>query len=194
MVLDFVTCLSKRFGILVGDLGYLGGRVPVAPGTSGTSSTRWRAPSIKRRLPDAGDHSTVRSPGRPEQLSINQSLQLLSHAMASVDPEALSPTPVGLAPSSSTDTSNTNLAQPQSTAPATRSGSSVAPIACLACRSKHLKCDGANPCARCAAHKLECSFVRSRRGYKGPRRVKAASGAPDSPGLYAAAISSFLTC
>ncbi|EKJ73560.1 hypothetical protein FPSE_06178 [Fusarium pseudograminearum CS3096] len=42
--------------------------------------------------------------------------------------------------------------------------------ACLACRSKHLKCDGVNPCSRCVTSGSECVYVASRRGYKGPRR------------------------
>ncbi|XWW93559.1 hypothetical protein V2A60_001493 [Cordyceps javanica] len=44
------------------------------------------------------------------------------------------------------------------------------PAACLACRSKHLKCDGQNPCARCQGSGSECIYVASRRGYKGPRK------------------------
>ncbi|POR37884.1 Uncharacterized protein TPAR_01909 [Tolypocladium paradoxum] len=47
---------------------------------------------------------------------------------------------------------------------------STVPAACLACRSKHLKCDGQNPCARCVSSQSECVYVASRRGYKGPRR------------------------
>lgn len=37
-------------------------------------------------------------------------------------------------------------------------------------RSKHLKCDGGNPCSRCVSTELECVYIASRRGYKGPRR------------------------
>ncbi|KAF4990677.1 hypothetical protein FGRMN_8349 [Fusarium graminum] len=44
------------------------------------------------------------------------------------------------------------------------------PAACLACRAKHLKCDGVNPCSRCMSSGSECIYVASRRGYKGPRR------------------------
>ncbi|KAG9253914.1 N-terminal binuclear Zn cluster-containing/DNA binding domain-containing protein [Emericellopsis atlantica] len=50
------------------------------------------------------------------------------------------------------------------------------PTACLACRSKHLKCDGARPCARCRASGSDCAFVASRRGYKGPKRGGAGGG------------------
>ncbi|KAK4210944.1 hypothetical protein QBC37DRAFT_22777 [Rhypophila decipiens] len=44
------------------------------------------------------------------------------------------------------------------------------PAACLACRGKHLKCDGATPCSRCTSSNSECIYVASRRGYKGPRK------------------------
>ncbi|GKT52075.1 uncharacterized protein ColSpa_12256 [Colletotrichum spaethianum] len=49
------------------------------------------------------------------------------------------------------------------------------PAACLGCRGKHLKCDGQNPCSRCLSSQSECIYVASRRGYKGPRRNKAAN-------------------
>ncbi|KAL6851028.1 hypothetical protein ACO1O0_008154 [Amphichorda felina] len=42
--------------------------------------------------------------------------------------------------------------------------------ACLACRNKHLKCDGSHPCSRCVGSGSDCAYVASRRGYKGPRR------------------------
>ncbi|KAH8890312.1 hypothetical protein GQ53DRAFT_868197 [Thozetella sp. PMI_491] len=42
--------------------------------------------------------------------------------------------------------------------------------ACLACREKHLKCDGCSPCSRCIVSYSECVYVASRRGYKGPRK------------------------
>jgi Fungal Zn(2)-Cys(6) binuclear cluster domain/Fungal specific transcription factor domain len=44
------------------------------------------------------------------------------------------------------------------------------PSACVQCRSKHLKCDGLSPCTRCSSNSFECLYVRSRRGFKGPRR------------------------
>lgn len=48
---------------------------------------------------------------------------------------------------------------------------STVSAACLGCRSKHLKCDGMNPCSRCSSDRVECVYVRSRRGYKGPRKA-----------------------
>ncbi|KAI5787294.1 hypothetical protein EDC01DRAFT_182023 [Geopyxis carbonaria] len=49
-------------------------------------------------------------------------------------------------------------------------------LACTECRSRHLKCDAGTPtCSRCAADKRECSYVKSRRGWKGTRRKKVAA-------------------
>lgn len=42
-----------------------------------------------------------------------------------------------------------------------------APLACLECRRKHLKCDGGTPvCGRCIKAQTECQWAPSRRGYK----------------------------
>ncbi|KAI2465332.1 hypothetical protein F4781DRAFT_438931 [Annulohypoxylon bovei var. microspora] len=66
-----------------------------------------------------------------------------------------------------------------------RSPPNTVQAACLACRGKHLKCDGRNPCSRCLASESECRYVASRRGYKGPRRNAALNPnkrhASDSP-------------
>lgn len=43
-----------------------------------------------------------------------------------------------------------------------------APLACTNCRKKHQRCDGRQPtCARCAGKSLQCSYMPSRRGYRG---------------------------
>ncbi|KAL4886674.1 hypothetical protein BJY04DRAFT_228462 [Aspergillus karnatakaensis] len=53
-------------------------------------------------------------------------------------------------------------------------------LACLLCRHKHLKCDGATPvCSRCLAAGTECQYTPSRRGYKGPSKKRRAN--PSSP-------------
>jgi Fungal Zn(2)-Cys(6) binuclear cluster domain/Fungal specific transcription factor domain len=45
------------------------------------------------------------------------------------------------------------------------------PKACLACRNKHVKCDGRIPvCTRCSSTGADCTYVESRRGYRGPKR------------------------
>jgi len=56
------------------------------------------------------------------------------------------------------------------------------PSACVQCRSKHLKCDGLNPCTRCISNSFECIYVRSRRGFKGPRK-NAQNRANSLPGV-----------
>lgn len=37
-------------------------------------------------------------------------------------------------------------------------------LACLPCRSRHLKCDGKQPCSRCADVAKQCMYAQSRRG------------------------------
>ncbi|EEA21474.1 hypothetical protein TMatcc_009115 [Talaromyces marneffei ATCC 18224] len=50
------------------------------------------------------------------------------------------------------------------------------PLACLACRQKHLKCDGRQPiCGRCQSGELACEYTPSRRGYKGPSKKRRAN-------------------
>ena len=45
------------------------------------------------------------------------------------------------------------------------------PLACTECRSRHLKCDAGTPsCGRCVTDARECTYVKSRRGWKGSRR------------------------
>lgn len=47
------------------------------------------------------------------------------------------------------------------------SSSRPAPVACLECRDRHLKCDGVRPvCGRCTASNAVCHFTPSRRGRK----------------------------
>lgn len=47
------------------------------------------------------------------------------------------------------------------------SSSRPAPLACLECRDRHLKCDGVKPvCGRCTASNAVCHFTPSRRGRK----------------------------
>lgn len=62
------------------------------------------------------------------------------------------------------------------------------PSACVQCRSKHLKCDGSSPCSRCSVNNFECVYVRSRRGFKGPRRN--GSGVQSKTSAAAAAVQS----
>lgn len=50
-----------------------------------------------------------------------------------------------------------------------QSRASVA-VACVPCRSRHLKCDGGVRCSRCRADNAECTYIKSRRGWKGKRK------------------------
>ncbi|KAK3902059.1 proline utilization trans-activator [Staphylotrichum tortipilum] len=104
----------------------------------------------------------------------------LSVASTDGSPSASSDSP-GTATSISSATTDARLGQPA--APPS------VPAACLACRGKHLKCDGSTPCSRCLASSTECLYVPSRRGYKGPKRNTAhnphkrhASSSPPYPG------------
>ncbi|KAK0512059.1 hypothetical protein JMJ35_005187 [Cladonia borealis] len=57
-------------------------------------------------------------------------------------------------------------------------------LACIACRRRHLKCNGEMPvCKRCQDTGNECNYQQSRRGYKGPRKVAKATvnGDENSP-------------
>ncbi|KAK9237320.1 hypothetical protein V1525DRAFT_404438, partial [Lipomyces kononenkoae] len=56
------------------------------------------------------------------------------------------------------------LQQPESIPPISTTSVSAA---CLACRSRHLKCDAGIPaCQRCRQNNRECVYVKSRRGWK----------------------------
>jgi hypothetical protein len=71
----------------------------------------------------------------------------------------------------------------------TQMGRKPSQKACLACRKKHVKCDGLMPvCTRCNSTSIECVYVESRRGYRGPKtkqleqsqnRNGATSGSPN---------------
>lgn len=51
------------------------------------------------------------------------------------------------------------------TSPAQNARATRSSLACLPCRSRHLKCDGKRPCCtRCAEVAQECHYARSRRG------------------------------
>src|SRR3954470_7469895 len=65
---------------------------------------------------------------------------------------------------------------PQPSAPSASSNRSAVAVACVQCRSRHLKCDGGARCSRCTQEGIQCSYVKSRRGWKGPRRATRAMG------------------
>ena len=67
-------------------------------------------------------------------------------------------------------------------------GTSRSSLACLACRSRHIKCDGSRPrCSRCSAQDIQCDYTKSRRGglsraaLAESKRRKQFEGAPNAP-------------
>ncbi|KAL8420052.1 hypothetical protein RB594_002996 [Gaeumannomyces avenae] len=100
-----------------------------------------------------------------------------SHSSAS--PVSVSETQgLGATPSSRPDGDAAPTAAAADSASAQSSQPTV-PAACLACRGKHLKCDGTTPCSRCRSSNSECVYIASRRGYKGPRRSTAVPHNPN---------------
>jgi len=65
-------------------------------------------------------------------------------------------------------------------------------VACVQCRSRHLKCDGAARCSRCVAEGIACSYVKSRRGWKGPRKSSQRLVTVHPPGPSIGTIISFI--
>ncbi|PGH14542.1 hypothetical protein AJ80_05862 [Polytolypa hystricis UAMH7299] len=57
-----------------------------------------------------------------------------------------------------------------------------APLACLTCRRKHLRCDGTMPiCGRCQKSRADCQYTPSRRGYKTATRSSQSNASLTSP-------------
>ncbi|OCL10270.1 hypothetical protein AOQ84DRAFT_315728 [Glonium stellatum] len=73
----------------------------------------------------------------------------------------------------------TQVQTPTTTSNATAPRASIS-VACVACRSRHLKCDGGNRCSRCKADGVHCSYVKSRRGWKPLKRKPKTASTPQS--------------
>ncbi|KAL2827471.1 hypothetical protein BJY01DRAFT_255690 [Aspergillus pseudoustus] len=57
-------------------------------------------------------------------------------------------------------------------------------LACVACRSKHLRCDATTPeCTRCRSEGLQCVYLKSRRGGRRPRQSSTQISTDTSPSL-----------
>ncbi|GKU01547.1 c6 zinc finger protein [Fusarium langsethiae] len=122
--------------------------------------------SYTNKTPHSWDSSTMSSLNSFQQAVLNSSRE-----DAFSGPEELSSN--SNSPSSTAFTTDGRISPCGSVSAATEAGRlsvTSVPAACLACRSKHLKCDGVNPCSRCVTSGSDCVYVASRRGYKGPRR------------------------
>ncbi|KAK1984617.1 hypothetical protein LZ30DRAFT_585797 [Colletotrichum cereale] len=74
----------------------------------------------------------------------------------------------------------------QQRAGATKSKATIrASLACVPCRSKHVKCDSALPaCLRCRLEEKTCYYAKSRRGIRDPKKrslINAPIGPPPTP-------------
>ena len=91
---------------------------------------------------------------------------------------ATSITPTAPTPQSDSSRKNSSVENSQQNGPKSKQAAadssqraSVA-VACVQCRSRHLKCDGGVRCSRCRADGVDCTYIKSRRGWKGKRKNK----------------------
>ncbi|CAI6339686.1 unnamed protein product [Periconia digitata] len=89
-------------------------------------------------------------------------------------------TPPAQTPKSDTGNSTPSSQPAQNNQNSSQSRTSVA-VACVPCRSRHLKCDGGVRCSRCRADDVECTYIKSRRGWKGKRKKPGENGASSLP-------------
>ncbi|CAN9341433.1 unnamed protein product [Alternaria alternata] len=80
-------------------------------------------------------------------------------------------TPPAQTPQSDSGSKGTGGKTSQKQSPNDQTRASVA-VACVPCRSRHLKCDGGVRCSRCRTDNVECTYIKSRRGWKGKRKTK----------------------
>ncbi|KAF2177705.1 hypothetical protein K469DRAFT_602358 [Zopfia rhizophila CBS 207.26] len=92
-----------------------------------------------------------------------------------------------LSPSGSSSTQESTTPTPPAQTPKSDNATTTPPartsvaVACVPCRSRHLKCDGGVRCSRCKADGVECSYIKSRRGWKGKRKNKVGENTPAVP-------------
>jgi hypothetical protein len=116
----------------------------------------------------------------PQQNVIQQSQALASPESSISPPPPPPPTAQGRREAHSAAGRQHNERQTSDSTPNSRAAVAVA---CVACRNRHLKCDGATQCGRCAAEGIPCSYVKSRRGWKGPRKNLPGSYLPNGQGF-----------
>ncbi|KAF1835303.1 hypothetical protein BDW02DRAFT_568180 [Decorospora gaudefroyi] len=123
---------------------------------------------------DFSPHSTSASP-----LSPSLGLHLSPTASITTQSSINGGTPPAQTPQSEAGKPNSTGGQKNSQKQSANdpSRASVA-VACVPCRSRHLKCDGGVRCSRCRADNVDCTYIKSRRGWKGKRKNKEESGTP----------------
>lgn len=100
-----------------------------------------------------------------------------SSSVNSSTPPAQTPAQTPQSSNGSRASSNAGLKNTQKSSNSDQTRASVA-VACVQCRSRHLKCDGGVRCSRCRTDNVECTYIKSRRGWKGKRKNKDDNGAP----------------
>lgn len=116
----------------------------------------------------------------PRALHLSPSASSTTHDSQHSTPPALTPKSDSERKNSTTDQQNGQHAGQNGN----QARTSVA-VACVPCRSRHLKCDGGVRCSRCRADGVDCTYIKSRRGWKGKRKKPGENGAA-APGLYLA--------
>ncbi|KAK7186833.1 uncharacterized protein CC84DRAFT_1176010 [Paraphaeosphaeria sporulosa] len=107
-------------------------------------------------------------------------LHLSPSASSTTHDSQQSNTPPALTPKSDNERKNSATDQQngqQGAQNGNQARTSVA-VACVQCRSRHLKCDGGVRCSRCRADGVDCTYIKSRRGWKGKRKKPGENGAP----------------
>ncbi|KAF2273401.1 uncharacterized protein EI97DRAFT_461068 [Westerdykella ornata] len=128
----------------------------------------------------------------PQQLSDSSSLALhFSPTASSATQESVN----GSTPPAHTPKSDTSQRAPRAQGnhgereqPAQQAQPAIkaVAVACVPCRTRHLKCHGGVRCSRCRDDGLECTYIKSRRGWKGKRKPK--TGGQGDDGLSAQSI------
>ncbi|KAF1973634.1 hypothetical protein BU23DRAFT_553942 [Bimuria novae-zelandiae CBS 107.79] len=106
-------------------------------------------------------------------------LHLSPSASSTTQESQRSSTPRALTPKSDGERKNSETSQNGQNCAQART--SVA-VACVPCRSRHLKCDGGVRCSRCRADGVDCTYIKSRRGWKGKRKKPGEDSATPVPG------------
>jgi hypothetical protein len=131
----------------------------VPAGSAGVDPAYWThelsngSLSPRTLQPSPGDYSSARD-------SISQS----------ITPAVQTPQSDNSRKNSSVDDGQQNGSKSKAAADATQRASVA--VACVPCRSRHLKCDGGVRCSRCRADGVDCTYIKSRRGWKGKRKNK----------------------
>ena len=118
-----------------------------------------------------GGHQDFQSSDSTSPLSPSLGLHLSPTASITTRSSISGSTPPAQTHQSDGGSKGTGGKNSQKQSPNDQTRASVA-VACVPCRSRHLKCDGGVRCSRCRTDNVECTYIKSRRGWKGKRKTK----------------------